>query len=140
MQVLLDGQRDGPVWPGDGRHRDFDAAVITPRRGVVVIRHEFLSPVVLGSGPRTLAPFTAILARLTDRRSYVACISRDQLLKQSPQSVVSSYRASPAQRVFGRRHSRTQGEVETWRSTPPCIESVDAGSDAVFRGGFERDL
>src|SRR5215218_7779762 len=51
MHVLLDGQGDGPVWSGNGNHRDFDAAVITPQRGVLVSRHDrppsFLGPPAL---------------------------------------------------------------------------------------------
>ena len=87
MQVLLDAQGDGPAWPGNGRHRDFDAAVITHQSGVLVVRHRSSSPVIRGSGPRTLAPFTAILARLTDRSSYEFAYPADRLPKQSPQSV-----------------------------------------------------
>jgi hypothetical protein len=75
MQVLLDGQGDGPVWAGNSRHRDFDAAVITPQRGVLVSRYGSSSPVVLRSGPRTLAQFTAILARVTGPPQLRACIS-----------------------------------------------------------------
>src|SRR5215208_3682102 len=40
MQILLYSQRYGPVWSGNVRRRDLDAAVITVRRAVVMRRHD----------------------------------------------------------------------------------------------------
>jgi hypothetical protein len=92
MQVLLDGQGDGPVWADNSRHRDFDAAVITPHRGVLISRHGSSSPVVLRSGPRTLAQFTAILARITGPPQLRACISGGPAAETVSTISASSYR------------------------------------------------
>jgi hypothetical protein len=63
------------------------------------------------------------------------------LPKQSPQSVASSYRASPAERVFRRRHSRTQSEVEPGgprhRALSPSTQDPTQSSEG-FRAWLVR--